>query len=223
MAGSHRIRISLVAAISSSVALYVIPTDALACGPTAQNSTLEELEQADSTLNDESESTLARIAAFTRLASTQNASVRAHVVATGLAHDLEAIRGAALRCKFLMADALILKSLPYEAAKERDPTLSDAETKIVQRNYRKSFSVYYRDATKDCLSIGSRNEQQCDPRYQATVSHTSVAINYRGRFSASFKLQKTGRLLGEISIYSGSGSDDSALNFYTFPAFLILN
>lgn len=195
--------------IIAAAILAFVPLPAMACETAGPPPTEDKLLEAENEyLN--SKSKIRRISAFKTMLRTADNDIRNAVITDGLKSDEEAIRATALRCKFLLSNAVRIRSLTFaestERAKALERTLSEKEIGLVEKGLSEAYPVFYRDPDRNCVSINSHHDSRCKPSLQASVSNTTLSlVNGRAR-RGNFSLEN-GRLIGEISIWNGGGYD----------------
>lgn len=188
---------------------------ALACQPSAQPPTMEQILKAEETFKN-STSSLARVASYKVMLGTSDPDVRQAVLEMGLESEDDAIRSTALRCMFLGSRTLLFESLDFEEAIAADPNMSEAERKLVEEGWKVTFPVYYSDTANSCLSIRSRSTNECSASQQSVVSGLSISVVSGRDFRANFELRGQ-VLLGEMSKFDGRNG------YHSVPARLRLN
>lgn len=188
---------------------------AAACSGGGPSPSQDEIVKAEDTfMNDHS--MIKRITAYKTMLRTSDKDFLRYAIGLGLSSENDALKATALRCKFLSSKTLTLKSLSFADSKSLDPNLSEKELKMVTEGVTVTFSVFYADAEKSCLSINAHYKKNCNPPYAAFVSDTSVSLVNDRPLQARFSLQSDGRLVGEISTWNGHG-------YNTIPGQLLLN
>ncbi|MFV0383654.1 hypothetical protein [Paracoccus sp. (in: a-proteobacteria)] len=149
----------------------------------------------------EAGSPLQKLSAYKDLLRAQDPDFVGTAIDMGLGSDDTAIRSAALRCRFLMAQSLRVKTLPYAEISEELAGASEATRKLAEEGVTLNFPVRYVDWKGNCASL--YHTDRCDPTMSASVRRLSVSYTADRPSNGRFTLTGDNRLIGELNLWNG--------------------